>query len=128
MLLRLLDVLVCLSVCHALRDTLMVLHELFVGELVRLCTACSLTCCCVVCWTDQSLCTSLTCSVDQPERGYERASRVFYFGLWYRLPPKLFEQSSALLLFRCCGHSRAGCVPRGQWALLHTDMLVLIDP
>ena len=31
MLLRLLDVLVCLSVCHALRDTFMVLHELFVG-------------------------------------------------------------------------------------------------
>ena len=42
-----------------------------------------------------------------------------------RLPPKLSEQRSALLLF--CSHRCFGYVPRGQWALLGADMLVLID-
>ena len=48
------------------------------------------------------------------------ASVLFCFGLWGRLPPKLFEQSSAaaLLLFY---------VPHDQWALLDADMLALID-
>ena len=87
----------------------------------------------VVCWTDQSSCTfdvllrsasHLTTheglSVDTS------VSRVFCFGLCGRLPPKLLEQSSALLLF-CSGHRRVGHVPHGQWALLGTHMIVLID-
>ena len=125
MLLRLLDVLVCLSVtpCATLSwfsmSSLLANCSLVYSMLTHVLR--------VVCWTDQSLCTSLSCSGDQPERGHERASRVFCFGLCGRLPPKLLEQSSALVLFRCCGHRRAGRVPRGQWALLDTDMLVLID-
>ena len=50
----LLDGLVCLSVClpacHALRDVTMAFHELF--RTVRMCTACSFTCC-AACRTDQ---------------------------------------------------------------------------
>ena len=74
----------------------------------------------VVCWT-----ASPSCSRGQPEYGCERASRVL---LW---PPgrdpakKLLEQSSTLLL--TCSHRFVGHVPRGQWALLDADMLVLID-
>ena len=124
-LLRLLDVLVCLSVtpCATLSwfsmSSLLGNCSLVYSMLTHVLR--------VVCWIGQSLCTSLSCSGDEPGRGHERASRVFCFGLWGRLPPKLFEQSSALLLFRCCGHCRAGRVPRGQWALLDTDLLVLID-
>ena len=51
---------------------------------------------------------------------------VSRFGLLCALPPKLLEQRSALLLFCRC-HRCVGHVPRGQWALLDADMLVLMD-
>ena len=75
----------------------------------------------VVCWTDQPSRTTPSCSAYQLEYGCECASRVLLRrpGL---LPPKLLEQRSALLLFRC--HGCVGHVTHGQWTLLGTDMLV----
>ena len=91
------------------------------------CTACSLTCCV---WfagltgLRAHRCPALVTSLSADTSVLRVCSAS---GLWSRLPPKLLEQSSAPLLFRCCGHRRAGRVPRGQWALLDTDMLILID-
>ena len=90
---------------------------------VRTCTACSHTCCA---WSAglTSLCSArrrpalvISLSTDAS------VLRVFCFGLWVYIPPKLLEQRSALLLsgsHRCVGH-----VPRGQWALLDADMFVV---
>ena len=47
------------------------------------------------------------------------------FGLWVAIPPKLLEQRSTLLL--TCSHCCVGRVPRGQWARVDSDTLVLID-
>ena len=51
------DVLVCLSVClsacHALRDILMALHEVCVGELFVLCVLYASDVLRMVCWSDQ---------------------------------------------------------------------------
>ena len=51
---------------------------------------------------------------------------LFCFDLWVRIPPKLLEQRSALLL--TCSHRCGGHVPRRQWARLDSDTLELIDP
>ena len=61
---------------------------------------------------------------DQPECGYECVF-LFCFRLWVAIFPKLVEQRSTLLL--TCSHRCVGRVPRGQWARLDTDTLVLID-
>ena len=81
----------------------------------------------VVCWTDQYLCTSLSVSGDQPERGRERASRVFCFGLWGRLSPKLSRAEIGTPALPMLRPPPCWSCARGQWALLDTDMLVLID-
>ena len=50
---------------------------------------------------------------------------LFCFGLLVAIPPKLLEQRSTLLL--TCSHHCIGRVPRGQWACLDSDTLVVID-
>ena len=52
--------------------------------------------------------------------------RAFRFGLRGRLPPKLLEQRSALLLI-CSVHCCVGHVLHGQWTLLGADIPVLVD-
>ena len=91
---------------------------------VRLCTACSLTCC--------AWCAGLTSFLARRRPAQVISLSVdtsvlllFCYGLWVAIPPKLLEQRSTLLL--TCSHRCVGRVPRGQWARLDSDTLVLID-
>ena len=97
----------------------------FSRRTVRLCAACSMTCCALSAGLT-SLCSSrrrpalvANLSVDAS------VILLFCFGLWIAIPPKLREQRSTLLL--TCSHCCVGRVPRGQWARLDSDTLVLID-
>ena len=120
-LLRLLDVLVCLSLTPCATLSRFSMSSLLANcSLVHSMLTHVLR---VVCWTDQSLWTSLSCSGDQlsVDTSVLRVCSALASGV------DSHRRRSPLLLFRCCGHRRAGRVPRGQWALLDTDMLVLID-
>ena len=103
---------------------------------VALCTTlslanCSLVCSMlthvlrVVCWTDQLLfLTSPSCSGGQREYGCERASLVLLWPLGRdpaKAPLSRDRHSCSLAA------TAALAVPRGQWARLDSDTLVLID-
>ena len=73
--------------------------------------------------------TSFSCCGGQPEHEHDRVSRVSLRPR-VRIPPKLShsqQSSAAALLLSCSGSRCYGHVPHGQWALLDTRILALID-
>ena len=90
----------------------------------HLCAACSHTCCAWFAALTSLLARRrpaqvISLSVDTS------VLLLFCFGLWVRIPAKLLKQRSTLLL--TCSHLCVGRVPRGQWARLDSDTLVLIE-
>ena len=114
-LLGLLDVLVCPS-----RRA----RRFLSWRTVRLCTACALTCCASSAGLTSFLARRRPAQVIS--LGVDASMLLlFCYGLWVAIPPMLLEQRSTLLL--TCNHRCVGRVPRGQYARLDSDTLVLID-